>query len=129
MSEPIDQIPRQELVESLAAIRTALDVPYAERAEDAAQADGLLRTRVAYVRSGIRELAAGNPRFQPPLYANVVRDAVTYYPVTYIPCGALAEQRHQFLDPAVPPLAVHGPALPVPALALAQASAGAAVGE
>jgi hypothetical protein len=133
MAEPTDPITRQELADLLTAIREVLDVPYPDSAEDASTAAHVLRCRTAFVRGVITNLAAGAPG-TPWITASAVRSAAGYYAITYVPydtlrVGALAEQRHQLLDPAVPPLSAAGPDVPPLELTAAQAPAGLVVAE
>lgn len=106
MSDPTDSIPRQDVAELLSAIVAVLDVPIPARWEDRGAADRLRSARMAYVRGVLRSAAGGITS------PSAVKSAATTLrvhvpedcPVTYPTPGALAEQRHQVEDPAVPPL-------------------------
>jgi hypothetical protein len=122
MSDPIESIPLREVAELLAAIRDALDVPVARDHEDDRREHFLRACRIAHVRGATERLAGGNA--SPGIVAATLaslRAATEFHPVTYAPfvpdpvAGALAEQRHQIEDPAVPPLAARQPSPAAPA--------------
>jgi hypothetical protein len=116
VSDPIESIPLREVADLLAAIRDALDVPMARDREDDRKEGYLRQSRASHVIGATEMLVGGNS--SPGIVAATlasVRAATEYHPVTYTPyvpdpvAGALAEQRHQIEDPAVPPLAARQP--------------------
>jgi hypothetical protein len=122
MSDPIESIPLRDVAELLAAIRDALNVPQAQDHDDSRTEQFLREARIAWVIGATRALAGGES--SPYIVAGTlasVRRAADHHPVTYTPyvpdpvAGALAEQRHQLYDPAVPPLAARQPSSAAPA--------------
>lgn len=105
----------------VAAIRDVLTVPQARYA-DRLHEHQLRETRLDFVIGALSRVANGDtaPATVSATTAAVL-NAADYHPVTYtayIPdpvAGALAEQRHQIEDPAVPPLAARQPSPAAPA--------------
>lgn len=109
---PEPMVPLAQVRELLAAIRSTLDVPFAENYEDRRKADWLLVCRTAQLRGAITRVAGQEElgEFSFSAATSAVRSVVVDNPITYETYssaqGRLAEQRHQLLDPAVPVLAV-----------------------